>query len=141
MMKFYLSLLLLTVFTGCSKNEDLNFIQDGFYGGFFEYKGVRYYSSIIIKNNRYTEGASGGVIYQKNLPSLTEGTYLVYEGNIIFHPQRYQMDESEIWKRNPDLILKNAFKISFNEKDSFSFSRGTGDQKIVYLLRRYPEKN
>lgn len=140
-MKFYLSLVILIALSGCLKDENLNIVKSGYYVGYFEYQGIHYYSSVILNNNDYSEGASGGVVYQKNPASLTEGRYFIYEGNIIFNPQHYQMNESEIWKRNPDLILDGAFKIIFLKSDSISFARGSDDKKIVYLLRRYIEKN
>jgi hypothetical protein len=74
------------------------------------------------------------------MATLTEGTFLVNGDNLIFNPTKYQMEESEIWKRDPDLILNGTFKFIGWNSDSISFYRGTGDKKIVYLLRRYIEK-
>ena len=136
MKNIWLSFLIL-LFISCSKEESHRFITNGFYIGYFEYQGLKYYSSIIIDEKGYSEGASGGVIYQKNIPCLTEGRFLIYGDKLIFNPQKYLMDESEVWKRNPDLILNGAFNIMFLKSDSISFSKGTGDKKIVYLLRRY----
>jgi hypothetical protein len=111
-------------------------ISDGCYEGYFEYQNDYYRSSICFENGRYIERPSL-VFPQKSLGCLTIGTYSTEAINLQFEAELLVFNDD---LREPcvvDTYLPGNYIISISEtNDSLIFSRGIGDNYIIYRLMR-----
>jgi hypothetical protein len=114
-------------------------IVDGAYGGHFGYQGHNYWCSITIDNNKYEEWPSGGILYQKPYSCLTVGTVSVSNDILTFKRDSFKFKDFPL-ACEPDMILPGIYKINkVIDNDSIIFSRGVGDNNIIYFLKIHPK--
>ena len=136
-----LGVILLVANIASCENEDnqqiSNYhISNGCYEGFFEYQNDYYRSSICFENGRYIERPSLAFT-QKNLGCLTIGTYSTESTNLLFEAELHVYNDD---LREPCLVdtyLPGTYNISITEsRDSLVFSRGDGNNQIIYKLKK-----
>jgi len=111
-------------------------IKEGYYMGDFIYQSQTYWCEIQFDKKRYEEWPSGGVIYQKNMSCLTVGTNSVINGILTFTLDSFKFDGYP-YPCNSDMTLPGDYKINLiTDEDSIIFSRGSGNNKITYHLKR-----
>jgi len=133
------TLILILFLTGCNENDTLNetdILPNDVYMGSYHYQGIDYWSEIIISDDTYNERPSGGYYYQKPYNCLTAGTYSVYGNKLTFTLDVYPFFENPSEPCNPDVLLPGEYQINSISSDSLIFERGTGDNRIVYYMKR-----
>jgi hypothetical protein len=118
-------------------NQITNYqISDGCYQGYFYYQDNSYWYSICFENEEYVEWPSGGAAFQKSLGCLTVGSYST-ENNFL----SFELDSNKFSDfPEPcvtDMYLPGTYTITSSEiQDSLIFERGTGDNQIIYYLKK-----
>lgn len=134
-------ILLFALLTSCEKKDEnqitSNQIAKGYYEGYFEYKEDSYWCEIYFDGNKYEEWPSGGALFQKSMICLTVGTFSI-ENNVL----SFELDSIKFKdfpeSCTPDMFLPGNYQITNTvKKDSLIFKRGTGDNQIVYYLKRH----
>ena len=139
MRKFGVIIFLVVFVASCEKedNQISNFqISDGCYQGFFDYQNTQYWCSICFENGKYFERPAMELFVQKSLGCLTIGTYSTASNILSFESELQLFNEL----REPcltDIYLPGTYTIANTElQDSLIFSRGTGDNQIIYQLKK-----
>ena len=143
MRKIGIVLFVLALMSSCDLFENQMYIEvtDGCYHGYFRYNNQNYWSSICFENGKYVEWPSGGAMYQKSYSCITVGTYSTEDNKLEFLFGSYKMKDFPE-NCNADLLLPGKYKIKNSGKqDSLIFTRGSGDELIVYHLKRYVAEN
>jgi hypothetical protein len=112
------------IFTDCEKIGTFSF--DGFYEGYFSYRGQVQYDALIINANAFKEVPSGGAMNQK-FPCLTKGTYRIKQRSIKFVPDTVLLCTCSACTLTGEYAL-----IQSGEK--IIFQKGSGDDLQTYNL-------
>ncbi len=138
MKKSVLFFLLVTLIMSCEKSDNYLF-PDGHYQGYFSYKNIDYWSSINLENGKYEEWPSGGARFQKEISTLTTGTYSIKGHILIFGLGAFKFNPSTILPLDPEtwILPGNYELINSGKQDSLIFARGTGDNRIIYHLKKW----
>ena len=111
-------------------------IAGGYFEGHFEYRDTAYWCLIQMADGRYEEWPSGGAMFQKSMGCLTLGSYNQQNEKITFEADKFKFPgfpEACV----PDMILPGDYTIVYaGEPDSLVFKRGTGDNEIIYYLKK-----
>lgn len=114
----------LFITSNCKKID--TFSSDGYYSGYFSYKGQVQFDALSINGNNYEEVPSGGALNQK-FPCLTKGTYKIKNNTITFVPSVM-----------PDCLcfecLLNGDYTLIQSGKNIIFQRETGDNLQIYNL-------
>ena len=134
-------LLVIALIASCDNKDENQIIQyqvaEGCYGGYFDYQNVSYWCSICFENGQYIEWPSGGVLLQKSMSCLTVGTYSKENNTMSFVLDSFK------FKNFPEpcttnMLLPGSYQITnTDKKDSLIFKRGTGNNQIIYYLKKY----
>jgi hypothetical protein len=105
--------------------------------GNFIVKGQKLWSEICFDTatNKYEEWPSGGIMYQKEMECLTVGTFSIDSFRLTFTLEsvKFKMFPCSL----PESILPGEFKITnIIKRDSIIFERGTGENRIIYYMKR-----
>ncbi len=141
MKTIFYTLILIALFTGCSKNSDTpddnQKIPEGDYIGYFDYHDTLYWYAVSIDGNMYTEWPSGGAYYQKSFSCLTVGTYSLKGDIVTFYPDSFKF-EGFPEMCNSDMVLQGEFIVDEKmDTDSLIFNRNLNTNGIKYYLQRY----
>ncbi len=135
-MKYLYLLLTIILIFSCNKTNDNYIILDGCYGGCFDFKDTLYWYSICFENNKYEEWPSGGAYFQKPMSCLTIGTYTNTNSKLTFMPDSFKF-EGFLLSCATEMELSGVFTIiETNDNDSLIFEKGTGNNKIIYYLKK-----
>jgi len=117
--------------------EMLNYhIDNGCYEGYFEYQNDHYRCSICFENGTYFE-RPGQLSTRKNDYCLTAGTYSTESNNLFFEFEFRVFHDAYRQECLLDMHLPGTYEIRNSEvQDSLIFSRGNGDNYIIYKLKK-----
>ncbi|MCL6103599.1 MAG: hypothetical protein M1292_14120 [Bacteroidetes bacterium] len=138
-------LLLFTLITSCEKkdeNQVNNYqISKGYYEGYFDYKGGSYWCEIYFDGYKFEEWPSGGAFFQKSMSCLTVGTFSTKNNTLSFVLGSLKFKDFPE-PCTPDMFLPGSYEITNTvKKDSLIFTRGTGDNQIIYFLKKHEIAN
>ena len=136
---------------GCNKKNNLDQepnpdpfkgpykIAHGCYMGYFIYDGqkLKLWSEICFDTttSKYVEWPSGGIAYQKDMGCLTVGTYSIDSFRLTFTLESFKFKTFPCTL--PISVLPGEYKITnIVKSDSIIFERGTGDNRIIYYMKR-----
>lgn len=137
--KCFIGLFLLIGILSCDKENDgvAYKLKDGSYMGSFSYDNKHLWESFIIKNDSFTELASGGVMYQK-YPAhcLTEGIYEITDDSIHFKNITIaQPPNGKIADYENEYLLMGSFYIEEKSDTTIVFSRVAKNGRQIYNLK------
>jgi hypothetical protein len=143
MKKLTFLIIITFTFIGCNHdNKDVfnpvsyGKISEGYYMGNFTYQNQTYWCEIQLDKNKYEEWPSGGAFYQKEMSCLTVGTDTVINGILTFKLDSFKFAGYPVQCKS-DMTLPGEYKINLlTDEDSIVFSRGSGNNKIIYHLKR-----
>jgi hypothetical protein len=149
MKKYFFLIMCFFLVTDCSKKNNIEPVPEpepfkgpykiahGCYMGNFIVKGQKLWSEICFDTatNKYEEWPSGGIMYQKEMGCLTVGTFSIDSFRLTFTLEsvKFKMFPCSL----PESILPGEFKITnIIKRDSIIFERGTGENRIIYYMKR-----
>jgi hypothetical protein len=152
MKQYYFIFLIVLLIGGCNNNNDIEpdpepfkgpyKIPHGCYMGDFIVKGQKFWSEICFDTatNKYVEWPSGGIAYQKEMGCLTVGAYSIDSFRLTFTLDSFK------FKMLPcplsESKLPGEYKITnIVDRDSIIFERGTGENRIIYFMKKVYPKN
>jgi hypothetical protein len=137
MKKLGIALFFIVLLISCEDIDDNYQISDGCYEGYFKYQETSYWCSICFENGKYIEWPSGGARFQKSWSCLTVGTYSTESNTLSFVLDSYKFkDINEPCTEN--MLLPGRYEITNTDKiDSLIFKKGTGDNQIIYFLKKH----
>jgi hypothetical protein len=151
MKQYYFLIVFVFLITGCNINNNIEpdpepfkgpyRISNGCYMGNFIVKGQKLWSEICFDTitNKYVEWPSGGIMYQKEMGCLTVGTYSIDSFRLTFtlDSLKFKLFPCPL----PESKLPGVYKImNIVDGDSIIFEKGTGENKIIYFLKKvYPK--